>query len=1050
LAVEVRLLGPLRVVADDGAPIAVNGAKLRALLGRLAIDVGRVVPADELLDDLYGDELPQSAGNALQGLVSKLRRVLGRPQAIANRGGGYALELEPDSVDLVTFDRLTSAGRDAQQHEDHALARSLFDEALGLWRGPALMDFTYEEFAQVTIGRATEARATALEDRIDSLLALGRHHEAISEVESLVAEHPLRERLRAQLMLALYRAGRQAEALRAYQAARAVLNDELGVEPGSDLRRLEAAILAQDDSLEAPPPAPAAPTVAARRRSNIGAPLTTLVGRTEELAALRNLVAERRLVTLTGPGGVGKTRLALEAARTSGPTVAAGAWLVELAPVGDPAGVAAAIVTALDACDPSTAPMARLVDYLSDKALLLVVDNCEHVIDEAARVVAELLGACPDMRVLATSRERLNVPGELVWPTPPLALSDAVELFSERASSADPAYQRDERAERAAAGICARLDGLPLAVELAAARARVFDVEAIFERLDDRFRLLTGGTRTALPRHQTLRAVVDWSYDLLFEDERRVFERLSVFAGPCSLPAAQAVCADDDLPPEDVGDVLARLVDKSLVIADKEARGTRYRCLQTLAEYGRERLVDSGRADAVRARWMAHYLALAERGRVALRGNGQRDWVLAVRADLDNFRTATAWAIEHGDAQAAQALAGGLGWFAWVEGGVVEGLGRLEAALAVPGPVDAGTRATALARDAFLAWLAGQTEVYGRRRDDALVAMDDADPLTRASCAMLLADLADARGARDEALARYGDVERWLTGLDDPWAKATRRSAAGQRLRLQGRFTEARPVLAGAARDLTAIGDRMDAAVCLRFLANLAELTGDYEAASAALCAALAVPTDLGFDGVATMLSSRLGIVALLRGDLTEAEARLTEAVARCRELHYPTTLALSLNGLSHLRRLQGRLEESATAAAEALDLHVSAGVTGGTLRAKRNLGFAAEQAGDAEEAWRWHREALAEASRVGDRRAMALAADGLAGAAALAGDGAHAARLLGAADALRSSDGLRLGPGERLDVERIEGRIAALLEPDGVEAARAEGAAAGLETVVD
>ena len=328
--------------------------------------------------------------------------------------------------------------------------------------------------------------------------------------------------------------------------------------------------------------------------------------------------------------------------------------------------------------------------------------------------------------------------------------------------------------------------------------------------------------------------------------------------------------------------------------------------------------------------------------------------------------------------------------------------------------------------------------------------MDHAEPLTQAACAMLLADLADGRGARDEALARYEDVERWLAGVEEPWARATRLSATGQRLRLQGRFTEARPVLADAAGDLASIGDRMNAAVCQRFLANLAELTGDYDAAGAALCAALAVPTDLGFDGVATMLSGRLGIAALLRGDYADAEARLTEAVELCRDRHYPTTLALSLNGLSHLRRLQGRLEEATSAAGEALELHRSSGVTGGILRAQRNLGFAAEQAGNAEQARRWHREELTEASRIGDRRATALAAEGLAGAAALAGDGAHAARLLGAADALRSSAGLRLGPADQLDVDRIEDRIAGLLEPDAVEAARAEGAAAGIDALVD
>jgi predicted ATPase len=651
--------------------------------------------------------------------------------------------------------------------------------------------------------------------------------------------------------------------------------------------------------------------------------------------------------------------------------------------------------------------------------------------------------------VLATSREALNIAGETVWATQPLTLGDAVELFSERAAFADPSYERNPRAERAAVEICRRLDGLPLALELAAARARAFDVEAILGRLDDRFRLLTAGARTVLPRHQTLRAVVDWSYDLLFDDERRLFERLSVFTGPCSLEAAEAVCAADDLPTADVDEVLARLVDKSLVIGEKGPQGTRYRLLQTLAEYGRERLIATGSLDGVRAMHAAHYHAVAERGRQALRGRGQREWVVAVRADLDNFRAAIAWSVEHGEAQMAQALAGGLAWFWWVEGGVVDGFGWLEAALSLPGRVDPDTKATALARAAFLGMMAGQPEAYARRRDQALVAMEEAGPLTRAASAMLLADLAEGSGSPDDARTLYEDMERYLATLDDPWARAERLYATGQRLRLRGELANAEVKLADAARELTLLGDQINTAITLRFLANLTELTGQYDAAADALRAAHTTASELGFDGAATMLSSRLGAVAVLRGDLDEADQQLSEAVARTRELHYPITLAQSLTGLSQLRRRQGRLEEAIGAATEATVLYQSSGLGAGALAAMCEVGFAAEQGGDADRARHWHTQAFAEARRSGDRRAMAVAAIGLAGASIMSGEAAHAARLLGAAAATRAEIAQPEGPTERFDIDRIEVGVAGLLDPGALRTARAAGASLGLEALV-
>ncbi|HEX7525117.1 MAG TPA: BTAD domain-containing putative transcriptional regulator, partial [Gaiellaceae bacterium] len=543
---------------------------------------------------------------------------------VVMRPPGYVLSIDEEHVDLYLLDRCVAAARAGVARGDLEEAVARFAEAESLWRGPALADFLYDDFAQPHIVRLDEVRLSLIEDRVDAELALGRHARSVGDLEALVNGNPLRERARGQLMVALYRTGRQADALRVFQEGREVLAEQLGLDPGPDLRELETAILNHDPALLAPDTAATGATATTRRRSNLKAALSPLIGRERELAELAALLTDRRLVTVVGPGGAGKTRLAAETARLGVEHRKDGVFMIELAPIGDPEAIADAVAGALELPDGDVDALTRVRQHCEGKDMLLVLDNCEHLVDAAAHIAEELLGACEDVSILATSREALRVTGEAVWPVPPLQEADAVELFIERATSADPAFRVDDAARSILRDICDRLDGLPLAIELAAARTRAFTVAQIAERLDDRFRLLTGGSRTAMARQQTLRAVVDWSYDLLFEDERRVFERLSVFPGGCVIGAAEAVCAGGDVDETDVIDLIDGLVAKSLLLVDRSGSEPRYRMLQTLSQYGRERLVGSGEADAVFGRMAAHFAELCALSGVAFRGVDQR------------------------------------------------------------------------------------------------------------------------------------------------------------------------------------------------------------------------------------------------------------------------------------------------------------------------------------------------------------------------------------------------------------------------------------------
>ena len=984
---RVGLLGGLEVLDDDERDVVVAGAKLRALLALLALHAGRVVPAEQIVDALWGEHPPAAVRNGLQGLASKLRRALGSAERVAMRGGGYALELAPEAIDVNRFEQLVGAGQTAAADGDPSRAVALLAEADSLWRGEALADFTYDEFASAAIARLSELRLAVIEERLDLELELGRHLGVIVQLEQLVAAHPLRERLRGLLMLALYRAGRQADALRVFQDGRRILGEELGLEPSHELRQLESDILAQDRTLDAPADAGRGATARPERRTTIPEALTPLVGRDVELRDLTQLLADHRFVTLVGPGGVGKTRLALELARVASAGLEFGGCLVELAPVGDPAGVRAAIAAVLELPDPR-----RLAELIGDQEMLIVLDNCEHVITTAAEVAEDLLRRCPALRILATSREGLRVGGETIWSVPPLAADDAIRLFVARAEAAGAslAVSAEHRAE--IVDICVRLDGLPLAIELAAARTRAFPIAQISSRLNDRFRLLTGGSRTALPRQQTLRAVVDWSYELLFDDEQRVFERLSVFPGGCDLETAEAVCADETIAREDLADHLHALVDKSLVVAVPAGDGVRFTQLQTLAQYGRERLTERGDATRTLDAMAKHYACLCAESAAAFTGDRQRAWLSAVDQEHDNLRAALDWAVANDDAATALMIAGGASWPHWLRGTVLEGKRWLDDAFACDGEADERTRALALTGRGLIDFLAGMPQHSDEDLEAAIEIFQRHDDIESLRLAYSFwAEQPAALGDIPEARRRRLQLLDFLVAPPQSEFDIASESYSRAKLALLDDDLDAaerhyRAATAGFARFDRPVMNSM----CLGMVADFDERAGDYPAAIKALEAAIDTNQTLlgGFTG---SLLSRLGWVLLEDGQMTRAEEIYRQALVSGRRVQHAMVEFLSLTGVAALDRIHARNDEAAAAAGEAMDIYRA----GGPRRFRNRVDHVADL-----------------------HTAAAVCCVVLAATAAADGDPERAATLLGQAEGLRAHAGVEVPAFQHEDLE--------------------------------
>ncbi|SFO01168.1 Predicted ATPase [Geodermatophilus obscurus] len=623
--VRFRVLGPLSVEDGDG-PLAVGGHRPRSLLAALLVARGEVVPADRLVAAVWGDAPPDGAATALRAYVSRLRGVLRDAAPLRHRPPGYCLSLDAATLDAAEFEQRVRSARAAAAAGDHARALADLDAALALWRGDALAEFADEEFAAGEAARLTELRTGATADRADALVELGRSAEAVPELEALVRAHPSWERPAVSLMRARYATGHQADALAAFHELRARLAEELGVEPAAPAQELYRRVLAHDPALTATP----APGNLPRRASGF-------VGRRQETGGVLAALEAGPLVTLTGVGGAGKSRLAVEVAALGRARFGDGVWLCELAALPDGSPVGDAVAAALGIRQRSGLSVEQTVlEYLRPRSLLLVVDNCEHVRPHAAALVGEVVQRCPGVVVLATSREPLGVDGEQVWPVPPLPLADATALFVQRARAATPDFSLDPATADAVAAICARLDGLPLGIELAAARMRAMSPAEVAARLEDA--PLLGGGRGPVARHRSLVAAIEWSYRLLPEDEQRLFRAMSVFAGGADLRAVHGV-ADPGASEDDVLDRLSRLVDRSMVVA-RSGVHSRYRLLETLRAYGRSRAEAAGETAGLTRRHVEYHVDYAERAGAGLQGPDERAWAEEALGVYDDLRAA--------------------------------------------------------------------------------------------------------------------------------------------------------------------------------------------------------------------------------------------------------------------------------------------------------------------------------------------------------------------------------------------------------------------------
>ena len=1092
---RIGLLGTLAVYDEAGRPVQVGGHRVRLLLILLALDAGKVVPAYSLIERLWDSEPPANSGNALQSLVSRLRAALRQSglgdQVVESHPAGYRLAVAPEQVDAVAFEALARKGSQALASGDPATARRVLREALDAWRGPALADASGRRFATGPAARLEELRTRAALDLVEAGLALGESESLIGELRAMIAADPVAERPRGLLMRALYAAGRQAEAVAEYGRARDLLASELGVDPSPQLEQIYLGVLRQDlpgaepgaapdaRPARAPGDASAAELLAGGdpphrgRPAAVRRPLTSFVGRDEDVARVLKMLDEGRLVTLTGPGGAGKTRLALEtAARVSREAAARGhddgpgrawagcqVWFVELTPVTDPGDVPSVVMNALGIRESPViahagagqlgslaAPAERLVAALTERHDLLILDNCEHVVAAAAALADQILAGCPDVRVLVTSREPLRIPGESLWPVAPLPVPPAlgplpgeqapdgngtgtdgsrvagyaaVRLLADRAAAVRPGFTLNETNAGDVARICRALDGMPLAIELAAARLRTLSATQLAERLDARFELLTGGSRT-VPRHETLRAVVDWTWELLSGPEQVLARRLATFPAGATLTAAEQVCQDGALPADAVLPAIFGLVEKSfLTVAEDDE--PRYRMLETIRAYCSERLAEAGEEDQVRRAFAGYFLRLAETGDPMLRSAGQQTWMRRLTAEQDNMYAALRWAVERRDVELALRFGQSLSWF-WLLRGQRREAGTMAGEiLAVSAPAAGAERdiAAVHARAVCALTMVNFSWDFNAAREpladveylitvgaDAGREADDGPPhpLVIVGAAML-------------ALYEKQDPEMALRLLSahfdspDPWIRAGARLMCAFYSMALGRLDDVTRWCAEGLAGFEALGDRWGTALACAGQAELAMLDGDHVRAIAALERAVELSGALtDWEDTAQMYAtlaksrSRMGDYEGALADMARAQRAAREQGESESDLwisYIQAELAWLGGDLAKCARISGELDARMATKGSAMIWSFRA-------QAINRQALASIRTGNASGGRARLAEALRLAADSQDLAAVAIVVDGIAAAMLWTGTGrsgaVRAAVLLGAAHSIRGA----------------------------------------------